>query len=50
MLGFAAVGALAPSSVAGAVAPASTNKADGRAVAFRLRPQPRAVCRRGGAA
>jgi len=50
ILGFAAAGALAPGSVARAVAPASTNKADGAAVAFRLRSEPRAVARRGGAA
>ena len=50
MLGFAAVGALAPGRVAAGAVTASTNKADGRAVPFQLRPQPRAVARRGGAA
>jgi|CZKI01.1.fsa_nt_gi hypothetical protein len=50
MLGFAAMGALAPGRMAQAAVPASTNKADGKAVAFQLRPQPRAVARRGGAA
>jgi hypothetical protein len=50
MLGFAAVGALAPRAVAEAAAGPRTNKADGNAVAFRLRPQARAVARRGGAA
>ena len=50
MLGFGALGALAPRAVAGAAAPAKTNKADGKSVAFRLRPQPRAVARRDGTA
>jgi hypothetical protein len=50
MLGFAAAGALAPAAVAKALVPASTNKADGNAAAFRTRPQPRAVARGAGAA
>ncbi len=50
MLGFAAVGALAPRAVAEAAAGPRINKEDGKAVAVRLRPQARAVARRGGAA
>jgi len=50
VLGFAAAGALAPGAVAGAVAPRAANKADGRAAAFQVRPESRAVARRGGAA
>jgi hypothetical protein len=47
ILGFAAAGALAPGAAIRAAA-APTNKADGPAVAFRLRREPRAVARRGG--
>ncbi|MGA2017022.1 MAG: hypothetical protein ABSH26_08695 [Opitutaceae bacterium] len=50
ILGFAAAGALAPRSVARAVAPAPDNKAGGPAAPFLLRREPRAVARRGGAA
>jgi hypothetical protein len=48
VLGLAALGAVAPGALAAAAAP--TNKADGKAVAFRIRPQPRAVARGDGAA
>jgi len=44
------VGALAPRSVARAVAPAFDNKAGGPAAPFELRREPRAVARRGDAA
>jgi hypothetical protein len=47
MLGLVAMGALAPRAVARAAVPASTNKEGGRAATFRVRPQPRAVARRG---
>jgi hypothetical protein len=45
MLGFAAAGAVVPSAVVRSVALATTNKEDGRSVAFRLSPDPRAVAR-----
>jgi len=45
MLGLAAAGAVAPSAVVRSVAKATTNKDDGRSVAFRLSPEPRAVAR-----
>jgi hypothetical protein len=48
MLGLAAVGAVAPSAVVRSVAKAATNKEDGRSVAFRLSPEPRAVARARG--
>jgi len=50
VLGLATVGAFAPGAVASALVPASTNQVTGPAVAFQLRPQPRAVARREGAA
>jgi hypothetical protein len=45
MLGLAAVGAVAPIASVQSAVLAKTNKEDGRAVAFRLSPQPRAVAR-----
>jgi hypothetical protein len=50
VLGLATVGVLAPKAVASALTPAPQNKADGKSVAFRLRPQPLAVARRQGTA
>jgi hypothetical protein len=47
MLGLAAVGALAPKAVAKALAPESTQVQGGKTVGFSIRPQPRAVARRG---
>jgi hypothetical protein len=44
VLGLAAFGAVARE----AAAPAPANKADGKSVAFRLAPQPRAVARTRG--
>jgi hypothetical protein len=49
-LGFSAAGALATRPVAPAIAAASKTKADGPAVAFRFRPQARAIARRDGTA
>jgi hypothetical protein len=48
MLGLAAAGAVAPSAVMRTAAMAATNKEDGRSVAFRLSPEPRAVARARG--
>jgi hypothetical protein len=45
MLGLAAAGAVAPGAVVRSVAKATTSKEDGRPVAFRLSPEPRAVAR-----
>jgi hypothetical protein len=45
MLGLAALGAVAPRAAVRSAVTAATNKEDGKAVAFRLRPQPRAVAR-----
>ncbi len=50
MLGFSAAGALVPRSLTPASVVALNNKVDGPAVPFRIRPQARAIARRGGAA
>jgi hypothetical protein len=50
MLGLATAGALAPKAVAASLVPSSSNKVDGRSVAFRIRPQPMAVARGNGSA
>jgi hypothetical protein len=49
VLGLAA-GSLVPGTLARAMIPALSNKEDGKPVAFRVRPQPRAVARVDGAA
>jgi len=48
VLGLAAVSAVAPGTVAGAIAREPKGVAEGKPAAFRLIPQPRAVARRQG--